>query len=181
MTIRTPSMNRRALLRGSATVAGAVIILPPLTSLAGCASTPATLVDQMDLISAISDRIIPATETGGALAANVPEYIAAVFEKHFTSEQQSAFIQGLDEIRGRLSGAGISSFSAVVPEQIDAVLIALSEEDDSTWRSLRELTVFGYYTSESATEELAYEQIPGRYDGCVPLADVGSAWLARGV
>lgn len=174
MGIEQPSLNRRTLLRRTATIAGAVMVLPPLVSLGGCTSTPATLIDHIDLVSAISDRIIPATDTGGALAAKVPEYIAAVYEQHFTEEQQADFTAGLSVISDRLSDAG-------TPDDIDTVLAALDAEDDPTWRSLRELTIFGYYTSETATEELAYEEIPGRYDGCIPLSDVGSAWLARGV
>jgi hypothetical protein len=174
MGIEQTSLNRRALLRRTATIAGAAIVLPPLVSLGGCTSAPATLADKMELISTISDRIIPATDTGGALVAKVPEYIAAVYEQHFTEEQQADFTAGLSAISDRLSDAG-------TPEEIDTVLAALDEDDDATWRSLREMTIFGYYTSETATEELAYEELPGRYDGCVPLEDVGSAWLARGV
>lgn len=181
MGIEQPSLNRRTLLRRTATIAGAVMVLPPLVSLGGCTSTPATLVDHIDLVSAISDRIIPATDTGGALVAKVPEYIAAVYEQHFTDEQQADFTKGLGAISDRIADAGASSISEATPEQIDSVLTALDAEDDPTWRSLRELTIFGYYTSETATEELAYEEIPGRYDGCIPLSDVGSAWLARGV
>lgn len=174
MGIEQTSLNRRALLRRTATIAGAAMVLPPLVSLGGCTATPATLVDKMDLISTIADRIIPATDTGGALVAKVPEYIAAVYEQHFTEDQQADFTKGLSTISDRLSDAGS-------PDDIDTVLTALDAEDDPTWRSLRELTIFGYYTSETATEELAYEEIPGRYDGCIPLSDVGSAWLARGV
>ena len=181
MAIEQPTLNRRSLLRRTATIAGAAMVLPPLFSLGGCTSTPPTLADKMELISAISDRIIPATDTGGALVAKVPEYIAAVYEKHFTEEQQADFTEGLGNIGARLSDAGIGSIKQAKPEQIDAVLTALDADDDATWRSLRELTIFGYYTSETATEELAYEEIPGRYDGCIPLSDVGSAWLARGV
>jgi hypothetical protein len=50
-----------------------------------------------------------------------------------------------------------------------------------TWRSLREITIFGYYTSEAATKELNFEELPGRYNGCVPMEEVGRAWLDRGV
>ncbi|MEL7219583.1 MAG: gluconate 2-dehydrogenase subunit 3 family protein, partial [Pseudomonadota bacterium] len=95
MTTETPSMDRRSLLRGTVTIAGAAIVLPSLTALGGCTSTPPTLVEHMDLISAVSDRIIPATDTGGALAAKVPEYVAALYEQHFTQDQQRDFAAGL--------------------------------------------------------------------------------------
>jgi len=38
------------------------------------------------------------------------------------------------------------------------------------WRLMKELTMFGYFTSEQgATQALDYVPIPGRYDGCIPL------------
>lgn len=45
------------------------------------------------------------------------------------------------------------------------------------FRTLKQLTVLGYYTSQpGATRELRYVQVPGRFDGCVPLATVGRTW-----
>ena len=45
------------------------------------------------------------------------------------------------------------------------------------WRTMKELTLVGYYTSEpGATEELRYEQVPGRYEGCIPFSRVGRTW-----
>jgi hypothetical protein len=42
---------------------------------------------------------------------------------------------------------------------------------------MKELTLVGYYTSEiGATRELHHAPVPGRYDGCVPLAQVGRTW-----
>lgn len=44
-------------------------------------------------------------------------------------------------------------------------------------RTMKELTVVGYYTSRlGATRELRHEPVPGRFDGCVPLAQVGRTW-----
>lgn len=45
------------------------------------------------------------------------------------------------------------------------------------FRTMKELTVVGYYTSEiGATEELRHEAVPGRYEGCVPFARIGRTW-----
>lgn len=47
------------------------------------------------------------------------------------------------------------------------------------WPTFKRLVLVGYYTSEAgATEELRYEAVPGRYDGCLPVAEVGRAWAA---
>ncbi len=37
--------------------------------------------------------------------------------------------------------------------------------------TIKELTLFGYYTSEiGMTEELGWRMLPGSFDGCVDLA-----------
>jgi len=178
-------INRRALLRGTIIVAGSAVVLPGLATLGGCSATPPALTERMGLIGAVADRIIPATETGGALAAQVPAYIAAVYDQHFTAEQQLAFAQGLGALDAVAASHGAASFEGATTAQQDAALTDLSTGSDregkAIFQQLRDLTVFGYYTSEVASEELAYEEIPGRYDGCVPLAEIGSAWLERGV
>jgi gluconate 2-dehydrogenase gamma chain len=45
------------------------------------------------------------------------------------------------------------------------------------FRTMKELTLLGYYTSQAgATQELKYAQVPGRFDGCIPFASIGRAW-----
>ena len=42
---------------------------------------------------------------------------------------------------------------------------------------MKELTLFGYFTSELGCKEaLAYLPIPGRYEGCIPLEPGQKAW-----
>jgi gluconate 2-dehydrogenase gamma chain len=45
------------------------------------------------------------------------------------------------------------------------------------FRTMKELTIVGYYTSEvGATVELRHEAVPGRHQGCVPFTEIGRAW-----
>ena len=45
------------------------------------------------------------------------------------------------------------------------------------FRTMKELTLLGYYTSEvGATRELRHEKVPGRFEGCIPVEQVGRAW-----
>ncbi len=183
---RQTTLDRRSLLRGSVTVAGTAVFLPSLVSLGGCSTAPPAIAERMDLISAIADRIIPETTTGGALAAKVPDYIAAVFDQHFTEEQQREFAEGIETIDSLAKDNGAESFISAGAERQDELLTELDSAPDgrpgkAIFDQIRDMVIFGYYTSEVATDELAYEEIPSRYDGCVPLAEVGSAWLERGV
>jgi hypothetical protein len=54
----------------------------------------------------------------------------------------------------------------------------VSPRDVPFMRTMKELTLLGYYTSEvGATKELRWVPVPGRFEGCVPLAKVGGrAW-----
>ncbi len=184
--LTNPMMDRRSALRGTALFAGTLVALPAMGTLGGCsAPVPADISARMPLVSAMVDRIIPATDTPGALAAGVPDYVARVAQEFLTSEQRGELLDGLAAIATLANNTGLSSFeSASEPEQ-DRVLTALIERPETdpahrAWRQVRDLTVFGFYTSEAATQELAYEELPGRYEACLPLDDVGKAWLDRG-
>ena len=186
MTPRSTFIDRRSLLRRTVTIAGAAVVLPSLASLTACQVSPAGLSDQMELIAALSDRIIPQTTTPGALAAGVPDYIAAVFEQHFTPVQQREFLDNLSVFDSLAKRAKINNFASASAEDQDAILQEIDNGDadqtgKASFNQIRDMVIFGYYTSEAATQELAYEEYPGRFDGCVPLAEIGSAWLERGV
>ena len=179
-------MQRRSFLRGTITLARARIALPGLFSLGGCAQAPASLAPMMPMIGAIADKVIPVTDTPGALAAGVPDYVAGVFAAHFTAEQQQEFVAGLSAIDAMAGENGSTSFAEAWPEAQDAVLAQLGQSGDdpeggAVWKQLRDMVIFGFYTSESATAEMPYEALPGRYIGCLPLEEVGGAWLERGV
>jgi hypothetical protein len=56
--------------------------------------------------------------------------------------------------------------------------VPLAGRRELPWfRTLKELTVLGYYTSEiGATKELRHVAIPERFEGCVPLTEIGRTW-----
>jgi hypothetical protein len=59
----------------------------------------------------------------------------------------------------------------------EAFAAAAGRTEVPWFRTLKELTVLGYYTSETgATQELRYVAVPGRFEGCVPFTQVGRAW-----
>ena len=42
---------------------------------------------------------------------------------------------------------------------------------------VRKLSLFGFFTSEKIGKEvLSFDPIPGRYDPCIPVSEVGNAW-----
>ena len=107
---------------------------------------------EADLVAELAERIIPATETPGAKAANVHQYIDLILSED-TVESQQAFRRGLD----RFAGAD------------EARQVEILREGGVFFDQLKELTVDGYYKSEiGMREELGFE---GRtfvtvFEGC---------------
>ena len=134
---------------------------------------------ELALISAIADTVIPTTETAGAVAAGVPETIQALATDWGNDEFRQYWRTGLGNLGGKLGdgfaewGAGerLSRLTTYDAEVFDGVT------EDGFYRDLKATIVQAYYMSEpGATEELAYEPVPGEWIGCVPLSDFPKTW-----
>lgn len=94
-----------------------------------------------------------------------------------TSAQQQALLAQVDS-----EAFQPSPRTAPAPPPPDSVAWvwgepAVASAPPPFWQTVKRLTLLGYYTSEpGATQELRYEAVPGRYEGCLPFADVGRSW-----
>lgn len=164
------AIDRREALRRAALLLGGALSAPLAAGvLAGCEARgvpdgswrPRVLTPhQAELLATIADQILPATDTPGARAVGVHRFIDALLAESYSAAEREQFVAGLVELG-----------------QQRAQLDRLDREAAPFFRSLKELTLVGYYTSEiGATRELHHVPVPGRYDGCVPLAQVGRTW-----
>ena len=144
---------------------------------------------QNEIVVAMSDAMIPATDTPGAKAAKVNEFIDLILTEWATEEEKKIFLEGLaeaDRKTNALFGHGFAAAS--VKEQ--AALVLEFDEELATLRNeklpkqiraweltlllpffaqMRRLTLVGYYTSSIGQEqELKVDIIPGALHGCVP-------------
>ena len=56
-------------------------------------------------------------------------------------------------------------------------MVKADDQHAPFFNKIKELTVLGYYTSEvGATRELAYNPVPGKFDGDYDYAKVGRQW-----
>lgn len=144
---------------------------------------------QNDIVVAMSEALIPATDTPGAKAARVNEFIDLILTEWATDEEKAVFLEGLAETDRRSSDLFGHGFAAASPKQQAAVLQGFDDELATArnekirkwagfweigetapfFEQMRRLTLTGYYTSNIGQEqELKVEIIPGALHGCVP-------------
>lgn len=188
-------MNRREAIQRTATLLGFAVSMPAMTAiLNGCKAspelnfTPVFLTpDQAQTIRAVADVIIPKTETPGAIDVGVPGFIDQMLKEVYSKEDQDRFIAGLTTFEEGALKAG----DAFVDMDLEAQLVYLKSVHDPAVEAqkkgelkerpfilmVKELTLLGFFTSEpGATQVLQYNPVPGAYQGCVPLAEVGKTW-----
>lgn len=180
-------IDRREALRRAAALLGGAWSAPSLAGLlAGCeardapagAWRPRALTPrQADLLAAVAEHIIPATDTPGARAVGVHRFIDGMLAESYPAAERERFVHGLGDLDERARRAGGHAFLECTPSDQRALLDQLDGTADAFFRSVKQLTLVGYYTSEiGATRELHNAPVPGRYDGCVPLDRIGRTW-----
>ncbi len=146
--------------------------------------------DQAATVAEFAERILPKTDTPGAKDAGVPEFIDAMLNDIYLDEEKQQFIAGVEQVAKDSEAQFGDAFADLKPEQQNALIKKYASEAEAAQKqqegendkkpfffAMKELTMLGFFTSEvGATQFLHYEQVPGSYDGCVPLADIGKAW-----
>jgi hypothetical protein len=151
--------------------------------------------EQSEIVKIACELILPETDTPGASAARVPEFIDAMLTGWFSEAERRNFLKGLRELEERARLSGGSGFVALAPagqiralEEMESLALeelstldthrarrgASSSPDAPFFTVLKWLTLYGYYTSEVGMErELEFEVFPGTYDGCAPRGGAG--------
>lgn len=187
-----PAINRREAIKRAALLLGAAIS-PSILSGALRAQAPGAAASarpvflsaaQLATAGAVVERILPKTATPGALDAGVPGFIDVMAGGYLTVEEQARLTAGLADVEARSKAAHGRGFGEIGAPQQDALLKKLATESDEIsqafFRLVRELTIVGYFTSELVGKTvLHYDPVPGRYDGCIPISEVGNVNWTR--
>ena len=133
--------------------------------------------DQVKLLAAAADTIIPDTDTPGAKAAGAEQFIIRVLRDCYVWEEQAKFYEGLAKLEAASRSAHGRGFSELDGVQRKELMKQTTTGDKAFFLRLRELTIAGYFTSEiGASKALAYLPIPGRFEADIPLAPGQKAW-----
>ena len=132
-------------------------------------------------VTTIAELIIPETDTPGARAARVNEFVDLMLAEWVGEEERTEFLEGLADVDVRSVAAYGTAFVDATADQQVSVLTELDNEAtarDHFFARMKWLTLYGYYTSEiGQTKEVQAMIIPGRYDPCGPVhRDASGAW-----
>lgn len=181
-SVEKPNVNRRALLLGVAVLLGGAAGLSRLlrNEPADTAGGPVLSARQFSLLEAITDVIIPATDTPGALAAGVPALLRDMLASWASPESRAGIAGVLEQFDKQAWARFGTAFVELQPERRHELVRSLDEDlmahQDPAYSKFKFLVLLGYYHSEiGATQELRYELIPGAWRSCVPLSEIGRA------
>jgi hypothetical protein len=140
------------------------------------------------------DSILPKTDTPGGLDMKVDIFIDAVYAKVYDQTQQAEVVEEIDQFNNTCKQKFGDGFVALNNnERIDMLKHAESSSpkfNGKVWgtavgkqapvgfyRNLKSMILWGYVTSEEIGRNvLSYDPVPGEYQGCIPLSDVGNSW-----
>lgn len=203
-------MERRELLKMIALLTGGVVIGGDVF-LSGCKTTTKKgegliSTDDIALLDEVGDTIIPVTNTPGAKAAKVGEFMNVFVNDCYRADQQKAFTEGLTALDKACEKQFSKNFMKLTAAERTTILTALEAEaktynqqikdKEQTARDaakkemkefngapvhyytmIKQLTLMGYFTSEIGMKQaLRFLPVPGKYDGAFPYKKGDKAW-----
>lgn len=141
---------------------------------------------QARAFTALSDVIIPETETPSASAVGVTEFVDTLLTGWLPEDERDWFLAGIDTIDPLSQRAYQSAFADCAPASQVAIVAALdaeldrlrsdpdSDETRNFFYDVKRFTLAGYFTSEVGLRSLGYRIVPGAFEGCVLLDQYGA-------
>ena len=195
-------MDRRSALKKTGALAGAAVAMPSLFSIfQACQSE--TRIDwepefftenEAKTIASLIDTILPRTETPGALDVKSDIFIDKVIAKTYD-------LQAQEKIRADIAAFNVDCekeygkpFSELNASDKSKMLVTAEansgkfspgvwgtavgkQEPVGFYRSMKSMAIWAYFTSEEVGEQvLNYDPIPGVFEPCIPVSEVGNKW-----
>jgi gluconate 2-dehydrogenase gamma chain len=199
--METNTINRRNAIKRTALLMGYAVSASAIAGvLKGCKAEPPAggLInwkptflskDEGQLVAHIAECILPETDSPGAIEAGVYSFIDIHLKDNETAEAQQFFNKGLAELDKKTKDTFGKSFPDCTDDEKTEILkreeaqafktIEADPNAKTFWFAIKELTLLGYFTSEAGSKQfLVYDPIPGDYEGCIPLDEVGGTWFA---
>jgi gluconate 2-dehydrogenase gamma chain len=189
-------VNRRALLAQIGLLIGASAL--PASALAAPKRKAAKRFftpTQFQLLTAIADTIIPATDTPGAVATGAPSQIDKMLLYWASAQRRTEISGAMDAIDKLALSSTQKTFAALDPAKRKELLLAFDKDAvkpdpnpkvkpsglaallgggaaamNPGYAKLKELVIMLYYNSEMAmAQELVFEPLPGKFVPSFPV------------
>jgi hypothetical protein len=145
-------MNRREILQRLAVISGGLIIAPSALSALDHWRNPDLAIlpnaEKAPLLAEMADIIIPTTDTPGAKAAQVDQYILLMLKDCTPKAEVAKFWTGLQAFEDDFQKQYGSPFLAASADKRLDYLQKLDRNRDQFFVSFKGLAVAGYFTSE---------------------------------
>jgi hypothetical protein len=169
--------DRRTFLRGASVLMGHAAFGQVMTAFAAAPHKAKFFSDaEIQTLKALVDVILPATDSPAASAADTHYFIDLAIPACASADAQKTFRAGLASLMQ-------TNFERMAADKQVALLMTRAAADmelaydQSFFKILKDYTLTGYFLSEiGATQALAYERVPGGYQGDLPLAANQKAW-----
>ncbi len=161
--------------------------------------------NEQHYISHLVDVILPETEIPGGLEVNLPQFIDMMSHDMLKSDEKELFKSGSSIFSERFREKFNKNIAESNKDEIASIFgsyfdlqraeqgkvrrnqamgidtVDPSEKNDFQLYyfliQVRKLSLFGYFTSEKIGKEvLNFDPIPGEYNPCVPVSEIGNAW-----
>lgn len=188
-------MNRRKAIRNIALITGAGAATAGGFGYFKFFAKPdlSRLEEDKALIDALAETIIPETDTPGAKAAGTGSFIILMLKECTPKTAQNRFLDGLHEVRSYTDSRYGKAFEVCSVAEREAIVAHFEKRDrpmagtagkisrrligDPFFVTLKRYTILGFCSSQQgATMAMAYDLIPGPYQGCVPLQPGQKCW-----
>ena len=172
-------MQRRTALKNLLLVAGGTMLLPSCVHNDKKVSVPLDNLkisaDEEELLAQICETIIPATDTPGAKASGVHQFVLTMVDDCSEKSQQDNFIKGLNEVNVLSKKEFNNSFLKSTAAQQKQLLSRIDKKEfegkvNDFFQAAKDLTIRGYTKSKYVMSNLlVYELVPGRFHGSFPV------------
>jgi hypothetical protein len=189
-------IDRREALKHLSMLVGGTLSASSISAiLSGCgteqAPTPyvfATLQhEQRDLINAVAEAIIPTTDTPGAGKVGIDRFFDRIVSSWMQPAEKDRFLAGLSNFSKEFERGHGRQFSEASPSEQLAFMRPIDDEAAEArhaeleslpfFATMKELTIIGYYTSETgAARELRHQMVFDSYQGDLDFREGDRAW-----
>ena len=154
--------------------------------------------EQRSTLAAMTEIIIPRTETPGAIDAGVAHYIEMMVQQWMNEQERQIFDEGLAKLMNSVQEKFDKPFEQLDSKTQLAIMEDMEEAaSDSSWYDMgnimrdfisdapficqvKELTIWGFFTSEvGGTQVLRFNPMPMTFESDIPLGPDDGSWTMK--